>query len=181
MKTCGRCAVDKPLESFSRDKTKADGLRTTCKVCKKETDRLYAKKKSSEISQKRKERYRKNKDKEYSKQEEYRKSNPDVIKACAARYRRKNKGAKNASTRLRQARKLKATPTWLSQKHLDDMKNIYRVSSKISSVTGKPHHVDHVVPLRGENVCGLHVPWNLAILPARMNEAKGNAYNNWNK
>lgn len=74
------------------------------------------------------------------------------------------------------SRKRNAQPPWLTQESLDEIKNIYRVSAKVTKATGKPHDVDHIIPLRGKNICGLHVPWNLRVLPASMNRSKGNAF-----
>jgi hypothetical protein len=84
--------------------------------------------------------------------------------------------AKNAKYR---ASKLKATPSWLTEKQLNDINTIYKACAKITERTGKAHHVDHIIPLQGVDVCGLHVPWNLAILPASMNLAKHNKHNSW--
>jgi hypothetical protein len=74
-----------------------------------------------------------------------------------------------------------ATPKWLSQKQLEDMKRIYRLSARVTKESGKSHHVDHIVPIKGKNVCGLNVPWNLRVIPATMNIKKGNKYDSWNE
>lgn len=70
-----------------------------------------------------------------------------------------------------QARKELATPHWVSYVALEV---IYQECRDISFNTGIPHHVDHIIPLRGEYVSGLNVPWNLQIIPAVENLKKGN-------
>lgn len=48
------------------------------------------------------------------------------------------------------------------------------MSRSISKKTGTQHHVDHIIPLQGKLVSGLHVPWNLRIIPAHENLSKSN-------
>lgn len=88
-------------------------------------------------------------------------------------YAKNNRGLYNARDSKRRASELRATPEWANQ---EQIKRVYTLCKKISDKTGVVHHVDHVIPLQGKNVCGLHVERNLAIIPAKMNIAKGNKY-----
>lgn len=68
---------------------------------------------------------------------------------------------------MRRARKLQATPKWLSKEQLEEIKAIYKNCPE-------GHHVDHILPLKGKNLSGLHVPWNLQYLPDIVNRMKSN-------
>jgi len=67
--------------------------------------------------------------------------------------------------------KLQATPHWTD---LDKIKLLYTKAKWLEKLTGKKYHVDHIIPLQGENVCGLHIWENLQILESSINLAKGN-------
>lgn len=77
---------------------------------------------------------------------------------------------------LRDRRNRQATPKWLTTEQRKQIISIYDHMRDCNIITGEEYHVDHIVPLRGENVCGLHVPWNLQILPADVNISKSNKY-----
>jgi 5-methylcytosine-specific restriction endonuclease McrA len=74
----------------------------------------------------------------------------------------------------RQAAKLNATPSWLTKDDWGEIEAVYIAARQTSLLAGFNCHVDHIVPLRGKDVCGLHVPWNLQVLPRRENIAKSN-------
>jgi 5-methylcytosine-specific restriction endonuclease McrA len=44
----------------------------------------------------------------------------------------------------------------------------------MSRATGVRYAVDHVIPLQGEEVCGLHVPWNMEVITQDDNLKKSN-------
>jgi hypothetical protein len=83
---------------------------------------------------------------------------------------------RNAKTAKRKAFKLQATPKWITKERAEEICNIY-LKAQISTLeTGISHNVDHIIPLQGENVSGLHVPWNLQILTASENSKKKNSF-----
>ena len=97
-------------------------------------------------------------------------------KKVAAAWQKRNKPAVNANTRKRQAKKMQRTPSWLSELDLLKMKCMYQLAAMRSRESGQDWHVDHIVPLQGETVSGLHVPWNLQVIPKKDNLSKGNKY-----
>jgi len=94
----------------------------------------------------------------------------------ASNWQKRNKGTANANTRKYQAAKLKRTPEWLSDFDILKMKCFYQVAAMRSKESGESWHVDHVIPLQGKKVSGLHVPWNLTIIRGSENVKKSNRY-----
>jgi hypothetical protein len=88
-------------------------------------------------------------------------------------WRKENKSKIAASNAKRRAEKLRATPSWVDLKTIEAF---YVEAQRLSKQTGLKHHVDHTVPLKGKGVCGLHVPWNLQVIPAVENMRKGNKF-----
>ena len=77
-------------------------------------------------------------------------------------------------TSLRRRRFRDATPKWLTENQKMEIRFKYRLAIALSRATGERHAVDHIIPLHGESVCGLHVPWNLQVLTQKDNLAKYN-------
>lgn len=108
---------------------------------------------------------------------DYAKVKRNKIREIASRWKANNKGKVNANTALRHAAKMQRTPKWLSKEHKLHIRCLYQLAAMRTKESGLEWHVDHVVPLQGDTVNGLHVPWNLRVIPALDNMAKGNRYN----
>ena len=75
---------------------------------------------------------------------------------------------------VRRRRFRDATPKWLSPEQKMEIRLKYRLAIEMSRSTGVRHAVDHVIPLQGEEVCGLHVPWNMEVITQDENLKKYN-------
>lgn len=177
-KNCSKCRVLKPIKSFAKRSDRPGKYVSACYECEKERSRIKYKKYKEKYAEKAKE-WRSNHshklktykakylstEKGKQKTAEYRKKyvekNRDKINFLASKYRSKVK---------------KAVPKWLTEKMKIDMEVKYLIATTCTKASkGRVvYHVDHIVPLQGKNVCGLHVPWNLQILTAKDNITKNN-------
>ena len=97
--------------------------------------------------------------------------NKERLLRLSSEYRLANIKKYTAYASARRALKLAATPPWAD---LDQILNFYEIAGKLSEDTGIPHEVDHIVPIQGKTVCGLHVAHNLQVLTRSENRAKHN-------
>lgn len=103
----------------------------------------------------------------------WRAENPDRKRELAVRHYLENRPEYIARAVHRHEHVARATPLWAD---LDAIKEAYRKADCITKETGVPQDVDHIIPLQGEYVCGLHVGNNLRALPRSENRAKSNHF-----
>lgn len=177
-KICSKCGDNLPIDNFHKSVNRLSGLTSQCKNCYKDfyeenSEIIIARVKKYEENnpEKRgkvnKNYYKENKKYHIDKASKWNKNNPEKASKSQRLYDKANQPRKNARTALYRARKIQATPSWLSSQQKDEIRRIYENCPK-------GFQVDHIIPLRGKNVRGLHVPWNLQYLPALENNVKGN-------
>lgn len=101
-------------------------------------------------------------------------NNLDKIRERTKSYRENNKARYAFLANQRRARKLRATPTWLTNEEHEDIFAYFVVREFFNTSMNDTYEVDHIVPLQGRGVCGLHVPWNLRVIPKAINSSKSN-------
>ena len=108
----------------------------------------------------------------------YREAKKDSLSAYQKEYSSKNKIKLTAKAAVRRSKVRSQTLRGISTQHFLE---IYAERDFMQKATGIEHHVDHIVPLNGADVCGLHVPWNLRVVSAKENLSKATSYErDWN-
>lgn len=164
MKQCKRCLTDKEITLFNKDISRKDGYHCYCKQCAKETKQIA---------------YAKNKQHYASKAKEWKEANPEKVVQIQKKARQTHKAKRRADWTHYNTTKLNSCPKWLTETQKQKIEDLYKFAKFLEelSCNSIQYHIDHIVPLRGKDVCGLHVPWNLQILNARDNLSKGNRHN----
>lgn len=171
-KVCAKCQVNKPLVDFSKDSRAKDLLQAKCKECDKE----YRVKNKSEIKKYQDIYYKNNKDKLALSARIYYQKNKNHCRLRHKKWTLKNTARSSKIKAKYRAAKINSAPNWLSENDYKWIEWIYVQRQRLTEFTGIMHHVDHIHPLQGKNICGLHVPWNLQILTATENLNKSNKY-----
>lgn len=203
MKTCNKCHLEKDFVAFSKCRSIPGGYHRRCKLCDKlwrdshkiekaRTVKKYQDKNKEKISLKSKKRRGKNieeyrkreqksrdkrRDKERIRSRKNYEKNKIKIGVYKSDYAKKNAAKYRGYCAKRNAAKLNATPKWLTEEHWKQIQAFYDEAHRLTQETGISHEVDHIDPLQGKDVCGLHVPWNLRVITMISNRQKGNGIN----
>ena len=165
MKECSKCGEVKTFTEFHKNSCNKDGYNYQCKVCRKEGCASYYATLPTNIKSIRN---------EFKKQ--WAEKNKQHVLDYAIQYAQANKARRCAAQKKREAAKKQRMPSWLTEEDLVRILCYYQVAAMRNKETDITWHVDHIVPLQGKNVSGLHVPWNLAVIPASENLRKHNKH-----
>lgn len=204
MKVCTLCGVEKDLAEFYKRAESPDGLRHDCKECVKHRTTNYyvanaeirkahmrkahAKKVADnpayyaeqyaatreQALKASKAYYTKNTQKRIAAQKLWAAANPEKVRQYKNTWKEKNVGAVREHAVRRRLACAQQTPAWADAAKI---RSYYDVCAFFNEVNGyTKYHVDHIIPLRGKRVSGLHVHNNLQVIPAIENERKNNSF-----
>lgn len=182
MKTCSCCRMEKPIAEFYNDAKRKDGKYPSCKLCHSKRAKDWSDRNPEARAEISRNAYLRNPQKRHAQAKAWRLRNPDKYLASLnawkesnpgwqAEYDRKVQPSRNSIESKRRARKLNATPVWANEFFLEEAFHL----AKLRTIKlGIRYHVDHIVPLRSNLVCGLHSETNIQVIPATDNIRKSN-------
>lgn len=173
-KQCNRCGELKDIQDFSKATTCKDGYRMYCKACQKLKRDEWRKNHKEHHNEKCAMWVKQNPEKRKEINRKWRDSQSlETLREMRRNSVLKNRELYRVSTSLRRKRVRNATPEWANTFFLQEA---YLLAQLRSKMFGFDWHVDHIIPLNGDEVCGLHVENNLQVIPALENLVKSNKF-----
>ena len=173
MRICKTCEVEKP---FSEYRLKGKYYLRSCKACALCKSKEWNKRNPglrAMYAKKHREKYPSKVDAYAS---EYRDKNRVLVNERCIKYRKQNPHVYAFHALKRKADKLQRTPFWTTETDRWMIKEIYELAALRTKLTGVKWHVDHIIPLQGKLVSGLHTPYNMQVIPAMQNRIKKNKF-----
>ena len=158
---CSKCFIEKSILEFPRAKTCVSGYRSYCKDCKNKQTSSY---------------YYKDKSKHRCISDKWAAANPEKIRTIKKEWKKRNPLQVKVDNAKRSAIKRSANVTWDSELTDFVFEEAHHLRGLRDQAFGFRWHVDHIIPLQGKYVCGLHVWNNFAVIPAVVNLRKNNKY-----
>ena len=173
MKTCNKCGEEKPLDEFGwRNKAK-NYRQSYCRECVSIKNSAYRADNKEGISKANRAYYQKNKESMLNNNKEWVKNNREAALEKGRRWSKNNPESCRARCARSKAAKLQRTVSWANNQVIA---SYYLEAKRLEKLTGIKFHVDHIIPLQGELVSGLHVENNLQLLTEHENCSKRNAF-----
>ena len=197
-KHCNKCDTTKSIDLFGRDAGRWDGYTYRCLACrivsvKNNRETITAQKRAhyaanrDRLLERKKAEYSKVADKKRAYQREYSEKNKIVLQEKSKQFYANNPNyyklfrlrfpeKLNAKETRRKTAKLQRNPIWLTDDDHWMMEQAYELAALRTKLFGFAWHVDHIVPLQGKLVSGLHTPINLRVIPGHENVRKSNYF-----